>query len=46
MSLDNKLGPGNKFPALNLNLREAGDLVLPRDIETNYAIVLFYRGYW
>ena len=46
MSLDNKLGPGDNFPELSLNLRGAGELVLPRDIETNYAIVLFYRGYW
>jgi len=46
VSLNNKLSPGDKFPELSLNLRGAGDLVLPRDIETTYAIVLFYRGHW
>ena len=46
MGASNKLGPGDMFPELKLNVIEADDVVLPRDIGTPYAIVLFYRGYW
>lgn len=41
-----KLGPGDPFPSLTLNLAGQGSLTLPSDIETPLAIVLFYRGHW
>ena len=41
-----KLTTGDDFPNLTLNLTDGGTLELPRDIDTNIAIMLFYRGYW
>ena len=46
MSTNDKLGPGDAFPELRLDIVGGDDLVLPRDIDTPYAIVLFYRGHW
>ena len=46
MSAKEKLGPGDTFPALTLCTVGGGEVVLPRDIATPYAIILFYRGYW
>ena len=41
-----KLTSGDDFPSLALNLTDGGTLELPGDIDTNMAIVLFYRGHW
>ena len=41
-----KLTTGDDFPNLTLNLTDRGTLELPRDIDTKFGIVLFYRGYW
>jgi hypothetical protein len=42
----NKIGSGEKFPQLMLQIAGAGTLTLPDDIDTPYAVVLFYRGHW
>ncbi len=42
----NKLGPGDPFPELKLQLMDGGACQLPGDLETPFTIVLFYRGHW
>jgi hypothetical protein len=41
-----KLNLMDTFPDVSLNLTGGGTLNLPGDIETPYAIALFYRGHW
>ena len=41
-----KLDAGAQFPYLKLNIGENDSINLPGDIETDYAIILFYRGHW
>ena len=41
-----KLTTGDDFPSLTLHLTDGGTLELPGEIDTNMAIVLFYRGHW
>ena len=41
-----KLIGGDTFPDLKLNMAGGGSVTLPADIETPYALVLFYRGHW
>ena len=41
-----KLTTGDDFPNLTLDLTDGGTLKLPGDIDTRFAIVLFYRGHW
>lgn len=46
MSANQKLGVGDTFPELKLSVVGGGEVVLPRDIGSPFAIVLFYRGHW
>ena len=41
-----KLNLMDTFPSLTLNLAGGGTMTLPDDVQTPYAIVLFYRGHW
>lgn len=41
-----KLNLLDTFPAISLSLAGGGTLALPDEIETPYAVVLFYRGHW
>ena len=41
-----KLNGGDTFPSLTLNIAGGGTVALPVDIDTPYALVLFYRGHW
>ncbi len=41
-----KLDLLDTFPELTLSLVGGGTLTLPDQIDTPYAIVLFYRGHW
>jgi peroxiredoxin len=41
-----KLTAGDDFQNLTLNLTDGSTLELPGDIDTDFAIVLFYRGHW
>jgi peroxiredoxin len=41
-----QLQPGTSFPELTLNITGGDALTLPSDIDTPYAVVLFYRGHW
>jgi peroxiredoxin len=44
--MGDKLRSGDKLPSLSLNLVSGGSVTLPDDIETDFAVVLFYRGHW
>ena len=46
MSQVEKLGSGDRFPQISLKAAGGEAFVLPDDIATEYAIVLFYRGHW
>ena len=41
-----KLGKGDQFPEIELMTVNDGKLVLPSDIATPHAFILFYRGHW
>ncbi len=42
----NKLDSGDQLHEFSLKVGEADSLNLPNDIETDYGIILFYRGHW
>ena len=42
----NKLGIGDTFPPMTLNLVDGSTLELPGGINSKYRILLFYRGHW
>jgi peroxiredoxin len=44
--MSNKLDIGDQLPEFSLNIGESGTLNLPADIQTSYAIIIFYRGHW
>jgi len=46
MAAIEKLAGGDVFPQLKLNAAGGETFTLPDDINTDYAIVLFYRGHW
>ena len=41
-----KLGSGDQFPALTINSVNDGEITLPSAIDSDYAVVIFYRGHW
>ncbi len=41
-----KLDMGDRFPNLTLNLVGGGALSIPDDLDTDYNVILFYRGHW
>lgn len=41
-----KLNLLDTFPEITLTTVEDREIRLPRDIDTEYAVVLFYRGHW
>ncbi len=46
MGAIDKLASGDQFPQLKLTTVGGAEIVLPDNIDTDYAIVLFYRGHW
>lgn len=44
--MSEKLASRDQFPTLKLTTVGGDTVTLPDDIETPYAIVLFYRGHW
>jgi len=40
-----RLNAGGTLPEFTLNVGQER-LVLPKDIDTGYAVILFYRGHW
>ncbi|MFT4561945.1 MAG: hypothetical protein ACI9BW_001688 [Gammaproteobacteria bacterium] len=41
-----KLKSGDKLPPIVLDLVGGGAVALPGDVNTDFAVVLFYRGHW
>ena len=41
-----KLGTGDQFPALTLNMIDGSSMALPADLEASYTVFLVYRGHW
>lgn len=44
--MSDKLYKGGQFPDIELAIAAGGRLRVPADIDTPYAFLLFYRGYW
>ena len=44
--MSEKLGIGDDFPDITLDLVDGGTLALPGGLDANYKDVLFYRGHW
>ncbi len=41
-----KLNSGDMFPEISIDLVGSGSLNLPGDLDSDYNLVLFYRGHW
>lgn len=41
-----KLGIGDTFPDLTLDLVDGSSMDLPGGLDAKYRIILFYRGHW
>jgi hypothetical protein len=41
-----KLGIGDCFPRMMLNLVDGSTLELPDSMDAKYRVILFYRGHW
>jgi peroxiredoxin len=41
-----RLQNGDRFPDLSIRAVGGGEIVLPRDVEGFYSVILFYRGAW
>ena len=44
--MSDKLNAGDQFPEITLTVGTDGTVTLPDQLDSNYGIVLFYRGYW
>ena len=44
--MSEKIESGASFPSVTLDLVGGARIRLPEDLETKYAVVLFYRGHW
>ena len=41
-----KLRSGDPLPPITFDLVDSGNVSLPGDLKTDFAVVLFYRGHW
>jgi hypothetical protein len=46
VAMSKKLGIGDTFPKVTINLVDGGTLELPDGLDAKYRIFLFYRGHW
>lgn len=44
--MSKKLGIGDMFPNLAVNLVNRGTIDLPSGLVSKYGVILFYRGHW
>ena len=44
--MSEKLGIGDPFPGITLDVVGGGTLDLPAGLDTKYKVILFYRGPW
>jgi peroxiredoxin len=41
-----RLGIGDRFPAVTVSLVDGGSVELPDGMDGAYHVILFYRGHW
>jgi len=41
-----RLGIGDRFPAVTVTLVDGGSVDLPDGMDGAYNVILFYRGHW
>ena len=46
VGMSEKLGIGDTFPKVTINLVDGRTLYLPNGLDAKYRIFLFYRGHW
>jgi hypothetical protein len=46
VGMSEKLGIGDTFPKVTINLVDGRTLDLPDGLDAKYRIFLFYRGHW
>jgi len=46
VGMSEKLGIGDTFPEMTINLVDGKTLDLPNGLDAKYRIFLFYRGHW
>jgi hypothetical protein len=44
--MSQKLETGDTLPEIQLQLVGGRALTLPRDMDSDFGVVIFYRGYW
>lgn len=44
--MSKKLGIGDVFPDITINIVGGGELNVPGGMSAAYKVVLFYRGHW
>ena len=44
--MSEKLGIGDPFPGITLDVVGGGTLDLPGGLDTKFKVILFYRGHW
>jgi peroxiredoxin len=44
--MHSRLQNGDRFPQLSIPTVGGGEMLLPRDVEGSYSVILFYRGAW
>ena len=44
--MSEKLGIGAAFPQMTIDLVDGGKLDLPDGLDSQYKVILFYRGHW
>ena len=44
--MGDKLRAGDTFPSVTLNLVGGGSVTIPDDLQSDFGVVLFYRGHW
>jgi len=44
--MSNKMDAGEQFPSMVLNIGSDQTISVPEDLETEYTMLLIYRGHW
>ena len=44
--MSEKLGIGDLFPSMTIDLVGGGSIDLPDGLDAKYRVILFYRGHW
>jgi len=44
--MNKKLNTGDQFPSITLNIGTDQTITIPEDLDSDYTMVLIYRGHW